>query len=52
MTASLKSKWAKKESGETAALFRAASAARARLCQERGGREPPRHGCIAWLTFR
>jgi hypothetical protein len=36
MTASLESKWAKKESGETAALFRAASAARARPCQERG----------------
>jgi hypothetical protein len=36
MTASLESKWAKKESGETAALFRAASAARARFCQERG----------------
>src|SRR3954469_236845 len=38
MTASLNSKWAKKESGETAALFRAASAPRSSFCQDR----PPR----------
>jgi hypothetical protein len=42
MTASLKSKWAKKESGETAALFRAASAARSRACQERRAFPPSR----------
>jgi hypothetical protein len=51
MTASLQSKWAKKESGETAALFRAASAARMRACQERGASEPPHPHRIPWLTF-
>jgi hypothetical protein len=48
MTASLKSKWAKKESGETAALFRAASAAPGGRCQDRAVPAGP----FAGLTFR